>query len=59
MAVDTAKVVNVGGFTSGQKQFLDFHRNAVLRNPTQFGRGYRFLNPATAVPILMSAIIPK
>ena len=21
---------NVGGFTSGQKQFLDFHRNAVL-----------------------------
>jgi putative restriction endonuclease len=30
MGVDTAKVVNVGGFTSGQKQFLDFHRNAVL-----------------------------
>jgi hypothetical protein len=30
MGIDTGKVVNVGGFTSGQKQFLDFHRNAVL-----------------------------
>jgi putative restriction endonuclease len=30
MGIDTTKVVNVGGFTSGQKQFLDFHRNAVL-----------------------------
>jgi putative restriction endonuclease len=30
MGIDTAKVVNVGLFTSGQKQFLDFHRNAVL-----------------------------
>ena len=30
MGIDTAKTVNVGGFTSGQKQFLDFHRNAVL-----------------------------
>ena len=30
MGIDTANVVNVGGFTSGQKQFLDFHRNAVL-----------------------------
>jgi hypothetical protein len=30
MGIDTAGVVNVGGFTSGQKQFLDFHRNAVL-----------------------------
>ena len=30
MGIDTAKVVNVGGFTGGQKQFLDFHRNAVL-----------------------------
>ena len=30
MGIDTAAVVNVGGFTSGQKQFLDFHRNAVL-----------------------------
>jgi len=29
MGIDTAKVVNVGGFTSGQKQFLDFHRNGV------------------------------
>lgn len=30
MGIDTKKVVNVGGFTSGQKRFLDFHRNAVL-----------------------------
>ncbi len=30
MGIDTGKVVKVGGFTSGQKQFLDFHRNAVL-----------------------------
>ena len=30
MGIDTTKVVNVGGFTSGQRQFLDFHRNALL-----------------------------
>jgi putative restriction endonuclease len=30
MGIDTMKVVNVGGFSSGQKQYLDFHRNAVL-----------------------------
>jgi putative restriction endonuclease len=30
MGIETTTVVNVGGFTSGQKQFLDFHRNAVL-----------------------------
>jgi hypothetical protein len=30
MGIDTASVVNVGSFTSGQKNFLDFHRNAVL-----------------------------
>jgi putative restriction endonuclease len=30
MGIDTARIVNVGGFTSGEKQFLDFHRNAVL-----------------------------
>ena len=30
MGIDTNKIVNVGGFTTGQKQFLDFHRNAVL-----------------------------
>jgi hypothetical protein len=30
MGIDTAGVVNVGAFTSGQQQFLDFHRNAVL-----------------------------
>jgi hypothetical protein len=30
MGIDTKAVVNVGGFTSGQQRFLDFHRNAVL-----------------------------
>jgi putative restriction endonuclease len=30
MGIDTSKTVNVGVFTSGQKLFLDFHRNAVL-----------------------------
>jgi putative restriction endonuclease len=30
MGIDTEKTINVGSFTSGQKQFLDFHRNAVL-----------------------------
>jgi putative restriction endonuclease len=30
MGIDTSGFVNVGGFSSGQKQFLDFHRSAVL-----------------------------
>jgi putative restriction endonuclease len=30
MGVDTTKTVNVGGFSAGQKHFLDFHRSAVL-----------------------------
>jgi hypothetical protein len=30
MGIDTTAAVNVGGFTSGQKRYLDFHRNAVL-----------------------------
>jgi putative restriction endonuclease len=30
MGIDTDKVVNVGGFTTAQKRFMDFHRNAVL-----------------------------
>ena len=30
MGIDTTHVVKVGGFTSGQKHFLDFHRNSVL-----------------------------
>lgn len=30
MGVETSKVVNVGGFTEGQRKFLDFHRNFVL-----------------------------
>ena len=30
MGIDTADTINVGKFTGGQKQFLEFHRNAVL-----------------------------
>lgn len=30
MGVETKQVLNVGGFTEGQRRFLDFHRNAVL-----------------------------
>jgi putative restriction endonuclease len=30
MGVATDKRINVGTFTEGQRQFLDFHRNAVL-----------------------------
>jgi hypothetical protein len=30
MGIDATAALNVGGFTSGQKRFLDFHRNAVL-----------------------------
>jgi len=30
MGIETTNAVNVGVFTSGQKQFLDFHRNSVL-----------------------------
>jgi HNH endonuclease len=30
MGIDSTKINNVGAFTGGQKQFLDFHRSAVL-----------------------------
>jgi hypothetical protein len=30
MGVETERLTNVGTFTEGQRQFLDFHRNAVL-----------------------------
>ena len=30
MGIETKRVVNVGGFSEGQRRFLDFHRNAVL-----------------------------
>jgi hypothetical protein len=30
MGIDTERVINVGGFTEGQRKFLDFHRNGVL-----------------------------
>lgn len=30
MGIDTDGAVNVGSFTSGQRRFLDFHRNSVL-----------------------------
>jgi putative restriction endonuclease len=30
MGIETSSVVNVGGFTAGQREFLDFHRTSVL-----------------------------
>jgi hypothetical protein len=30
MGIETTGIVNVGGFSSGQRQYLDFHRNSVL-----------------------------
>jgi len=30
MGIETDHVINVGGFTEGQRKFLDYHRNAVL-----------------------------
>jgi hypothetical protein len=30
MGVEVSAAVNVGSFTSGQKRFLEFHRNSVL-----------------------------
>lgn len=30
MGVETQRIVNVGGFTEGQRRFLDFHRDKVL-----------------------------
>jgi putative restriction endonuclease len=30
MGIETEHVVNVGGFTEGQRRFLDYHRNSVL-----------------------------
>jgi putative restriction endonuclease len=30
MGIETERIINVGGFTQGQRKFLDFHRNAVL-----------------------------
>lgn len=30
MGVETASIVNVGRFSQGQKQFLDYHRDSVL-----------------------------
>lgn len=30
MGIETERVVNVGGFSEGQRKFLEFHRNAVL-----------------------------
>jgi len=30
MGVSTDRVINVGTFTHGQKQFLDYHRESVL-----------------------------
>lgn len=30
MGIETQGAVNVGGFTEGQRRYLDFHRNSVL-----------------------------
>jgi hypothetical protein len=30
MGIDTRGAVNVGGFSEGQRRYLDFHRNSVL-----------------------------
>jgi hypothetical protein len=30
MGIETRRIANVGGFTEGQRKFLDFHRNSVL-----------------------------
>jgi hypothetical protein len=30
MGIETKSIVNVGGFTRGQRAYLEFHRNAVL-----------------------------
>jgi hypothetical protein len=30
MGIETERIVNVGGFSEGQRKFLDFHRNSVL-----------------------------
>ncbi len=30
MGIETERVITVGGFTEGQRSFLDFHRNSVL-----------------------------
>jgi putative restriction endonuclease len=30
MGIETRRGINVGGFTEGQRAYLDFHRNAVL-----------------------------
>jgi putative restriction endonuclease len=38
MGIDATQIINVGGFTSGQKQFLDFHRNAVLLQSVRAAR---------------------
>jgi hypothetical protein len=35
MGVETEQVVSVGGFTEGQRNFLNFHRNAVLLKAVQ------------------------
>ncbi|HXJ03686.1 MAG TPA: HNH endonuclease [Candidatus Acidoferrum sp.] len=35
MGVETNKIVNVGTFTEGQKQFLDYHRESVLLQARQ------------------------
>jgi putative restriction endonuclease len=35
MGIETTCVVNVGGFSQGQRRYLDYHRNSVLLQVTQ------------------------
>jgi putative restriction endonuclease len=50
MGVETQKVVNVGGFTGGQRKFLDFHRNAVLLRAGQRQVSITAMDAATSQP---------
>ena len=46
MGVDTERVVNVGGFSAGQRNFLDFHRNAVFLQSRLSEKGRQAPHPS-------------
>jgi putative restriction endonuclease len=35
MGIDSTRAVNVGGFSNGQKEFLEYHRQSVLLRASQ------------------------
>jgi putative restriction endonuclease len=35
MGIETDRVVNVGGFSQGQRRYLDYHRSSVLLQAAQ------------------------